>query len=114
MWYYRRLVDGLVVMHTRPEHAPQLEELQRICFPTLDDAERFKAAHYRKHVELFPEGQFVALAGRRVVGGTTTLRLHFDFQHIDHTFADIMQGGWLTSHESNGNWLYGADMSVDP
>ena len=30
-------------MHTRPEHAEQLEELQRVCFPTLADEERFKA-----------------------------------------------------------------------
>src|SRR4029450_6911995 len=98
MWYYRRLPDGLVVIQTRPEHARQLEELQRVCFPTLDPAERFKAAHYRKHVELFPDGQFVALEADRVVGGTTTLRLAFDFDHVDHTFADIIQAGWLTSH----------------
>src|SRR5262245_1631706 len=114
MWYYRRLPDGLVVMHTRPEHAPQLEELQRICFPTLDDAERFKAAHYRKHVALFPDGQFVALDGDRVVGATTTLRLDFDFDHLNHTFADIIEGGWLTSHQPNGAWLYGAHVGVDP
>ena len=30
-WYYRRLDNGLVVMHTRPEHAEELEELQRVC-----------------------------------------------------------------------------------
>jgi len=117
MWYYRRLAgsqDGLVIMQTRPEHAPQLEELQRVCFPTLADAERFKAAHYRKHIELFADGQFVALDGDRVVGATTTLRRHVDFQHIDHTFADIIQGGWLTSHEPDGDWLYGADIGVDP
>src|SRR3989442_9522229 len=117
MWYYRRLAgsqDGLVIMQTRPEHAPQLEELQRVCFPTLADAERFKAAHYRKHIELFADGQFVALDGDRVVGATTTLRRHVDFQHIDHTFADIIQGGWLTSHEPDGDWLYGADLGVDP
>ena len=76
MWYYRRLADGVVVMQTRPEHAEQLEQLQRDCFPTLDDAQRFKAAHYRKHIELFPDGQFVALDGDKVVGATTTLRLH--------------------------------------
>jgi 4-aminobutyrate aminotransferase / (S)-3-amino-2-methylpropionate transaminase / 5-aminovalerate transaminase len=114
MWYWQRRADGLVVMHTRPEHAEQLEALQRICFPTLADAERFKAAHYRKHLELFPDGQFVVLDGDRVVGATTTLRLQFDFQHIDHTFADIIQGGWLTSHEPTGDWLYGADVGVDP
>src|SRR5207237_379409 len=52
--------------------------------------------------------------GDRVVGATTTLRLHFDFEHITHTFADIIQGGWLTSHEPNGDGLYGADVGVHP
>jgi 4-aminobutyrate aminotransferase / (S)-3-amino-2-methylpropionate transaminase / 5-aminovalerate transaminase len=114
MWYYRRLSSGLVVMHTRREHAPQLEELQRVCFPTLDDAERFKAAHYRRHIELFPDGQFVVLDGDTVVGATTTLRRRFDFAHVTHTFADVIQGGWLTSHDPDGDWLYGADVGVLP
>ncbi len=104
----------LVVLPTRPEHAAQLEELQRVCFPTLADAERFKAAHYRKHLELFPDGQFVVLDGDAVVGATTTLRLHFDFEHVNHTFANIIQGGWLTSHAPDGDWLYGADVSIHP
>lgn len=114
MSYYRRLPDGLVVIHTRPEHASQLEQLQRACFPTLDDAERFKTAHYLRHIELFADGQFVALDGDRVVGATTTLRLCFDFEHIDHRFADIIDGGWLTPHDPNGDWLYGADLGVHP
>lgn len=114
MWYYRKLADGLVVTQTAPEHAKQLEELQRVCFPTLADDERFKAAHYRKHIELFPDGQFVVLDGATVVGATTTLRLHFDFAHVNHTFAEIIQGGWLTSHEPDGDWLYGADVGVHP
>src|SRR5437868_3536284 len=114
MWYYRRLSSGIAVLNTRPEHAPQLEELQRVCFPTLADSERFKAPHYLKHLELFPDGQFVVLDGDAVVGATTTLRLRFDFDHVTHTFADIIQGGWLTSHEPDGPWLYGADVGVDP
>ncbi|MFN8062819.1 MAG: aminotransferase class III-fold pyridoxal phosphate-dependent enzyme, partial [Vicinamibacterales bacterium] len=101
-------------MQSRPEHAVELEELQRVCFPTLDDAERFKAAHYLKHIELFGEGQFVALDGERVIGATATIRLAFDFDHLDHTFADIIQGGWLTSHRPTGDWLYGADLGVHP
>jgi 4-aminobutyrate aminotransferase / (S)-3-amino-2-methylpropionate transaminase / 5-aminovalerate transaminase len=114
MWYYRRLPDGLVVMQTRAEHADQLDELQRICFPTLDDAERFKARHYRKHIELFEDGQFVVVDNDRVVGSTSTIRLHFDFHHVDHTFAEIIRGGWLTSHETDGDWLYGADVGINP
>ena len=114
IWYYRRLENGLVVMHARPEHAEQLEALQLVCFPTLADDERFKARHYRKHLELFDEGQFVALDGDCVVGATATIRMRFDFDHIDHTFAEVIQGGWLTSHEPDGDWLYGADIGVAP
>jgi len=107
MWYYRRLADGLTILQTRPEHAAALEELQRVCFPTLADEERFKAAHYRKHVELFPDGQFVALDGDRSVGATTTVRLHFDFDHIDagggraaSSGALWMLGPWPTIRSS--------------
>ena len=50
----------LAVVQTGPEHAERLEELQRIVFPTLADAQRFKAAHYRAHVAMFPEGQWAA------------------------------------------------------
>jgi 4-aminobutyrate aminotransferase/(S)-3-amino-2-methylpropionate transaminase len=113
-WYYRKLADGLVIAHARPEHAEQLEELQRISFPTLAEEERFKSRHYRKHMELFDEGQIVALDGGRVVGATATVRLNFDFEHVNHTFSEIIQGGWLTSHEPEGDWLYGADISVHP
>jgi len=112
--YHRVLPNGLVIASGRPEHAEQLEALQRVVFPTLADEERFKAAHYRKHLELFPEGQFVGLDDERVVAATATIRLHFDFTDHSHTFADIIQGGWLTSHEPDGDWLYGADIGVHP
>jgi GNAT superfamily N-acetyltransferase len=112
--YRRVLPDGLVIASARPEHAPQLEELQRVVFPTLADEERFKAPHYLKHLELFPEGQFVGLDSDRVVAATATIRLRFDFDHVNHTFGEIIQGGWLTSHEPDGDWLYGADIGVHP
>lgn len=114
MSLYRRRADGITITQARSEHAPQLEALQLSCFPTLDDAERFKARHYLHHLQLFAAGQIVALDGDRVVGATSTIRLDFDFAHLAHTFADIIQGGWLTSHNSGGAWLYGADISVSP
>ncbi|HTW63530.1 MAG TPA: aminotransferase class III-fold pyridoxal phosphate-dependent enzyme [Bryobacteraceae bacterium] len=113
-WYYRKLADDLVITQARPEHAAELEELQLVCFPTLADEERFKRVHFLKHMELFDEGQFVVLDQNRVVGATATVRFDFDFNHVDHTFGEIIQGGWLTSHQPEGAWLYGADISVRP
>jgi GNAT superfamily N-acetyltransferase len=106
--------NGLRVVPTRPEHADALAALQVAVYPTLRDDERFKAAHYVRHVALFPEGQFLALDGERVVAMATTLRLHFDFDHVDHTFGDIIAGGWLTAHDPTGPWLYGADIGTHP
>ena len=102
------------VVRTQQEHAAQLGELQKIVFPTLAPEQRFEARHYLRHIELFPEGQFCVVDGDRVVGMTSTIRLTFDFDHPDHTFADIIQGGWLTAHEPDGRWLYGADIGVHP
>ena len=50
------------VVNLQPEHIPELVRLQRLSFPTLADRERLTEAKYRKHLELFPEGQLVALA----------------------------------------------------
>jgi GNAT superfamily N-acetyltransferase len=109
----RELAGGLRVCRTGPEHAAGLEELQRIVFPTLADDQRFKAEHYRHHVEMFPEGQFCVLDGARVVGMTSTVRL--DLAGVaEHSFADVIQGGWLTSHRPDGRWMYGADVGTHP
>jgi GNAT superfamily N-acetyltransferase len=105
---------GLEVVSTRPEHVAGLAELQRIVFPTLAPEERFEARHYLKHLELFPDGQLCVVDGARVVGMTSTIRMDFDFAHPNHSFADVIQGGWLTSHDPRGPWLYGADLGVHP
>ena len=114
MSYFRKLRSGLTIMQTQADHCSQLEQLQFDCFPTLADDQRFKAKHYRRHIEIFPEGQFVALDGDRVVGATSTIRLDFDFEHVNHTFDEIIDGGWLTAHLSTGPWLYGADIGAHP
>jgi GNAT superfamily N-acetyltransferase len=114
MSYQRRLANGILVRSTRAEDADALEALQVEVFPTLADSERFKREHYLSHIEMFPEGQLVAVDGTRVVGMTSTIRLSFDFEHPRHAFADIFGGGWLSVHDPEGDWLYGADVGTHP
>ncbi|MBZ0296578.1 MAG: GNAT family N-acetyltransferase [Anaerolineae bacterium] len=106
------------VTRIREKHVEELEAMQRLVFPTLTQDELFTAQKYRKHVELFPEGQFVALAmveGReKVIGAASAFRTTFDFDYIHHTFQEAVADGWLTNHNPKGDWLYGADMSVHP
>ena len=107
--------SGIIIIPMQQEHAEQLEALQRIVFPNLVEEELLHAEQYKRHVDIFPEGQFVALDGDKVVGATSTIRYHFDINHQEHhTFFEIMGGGWFTTHEPDGDWLYGMDVSVHP
>lgn len=100
---------------TKSIHASALEALQYTVFPNLSDSEILKREHYLKHIEIFPEGQLVALDGEKVIGGTTTMRYDFDLENpAHHTFSETVSGGWLTNHNPHGEWLYGIDVSVHP
>lgn len=98
----------------KPKYAGALEELQRDCFPTLAESELMNAAHFLNHCRLFSEGNFVALAGDRVVGLGSGFLIDFDFDHAQHSFQEIIDGGFYTRHDPNGDWYYGADISVHP
>ncbi len=97
---------------TEPSDAAPLEALQGKVFPTLAQESILTAPQYLRHLEIFPEGQFVAVAGGRIVGMTTTMRYRFD--PTPHTFREVSGQGWLTAHQVGGDWLYGLDLGVDP
>jgi len=99
-------------------HAPHLEVLQRVCFPTLGEAELMRAPHFLRHLEVFPAGSFVAVTAGpepvRVVGLGSGFRTEFDFERPQHTFREIIDDGWYGHHDPAGSWYYGADISVHP
>ena len=110
--YYKKTPQGYTIQNTQPHHAQALDELQEIVFPTLAAEERMQAKHYLKHIELFPEGQFIVLDGDKAIGMSTTIRYHLAMN--DHTFLEVSEGLWMTSHEPEGEWLYGMDVGVHP
>src|SRR5215213_299860 len=102
------------ITNTRPEHLPALAEHQRICFPTLAPEEWMTEEHFASHLRLFPEGQHVALDGTRVIGQSSTFRISGARALNQHQYMDILGQSYFTNHDPNGEWLYGADMSVHP
>jgi len=96
--------------------ADALAAVQEACFPTLDPAQRMRAEHYRSHVAVFPEGQHAVIerASGRVVASSTDFRTKVDFDHYQHRYMDAVADNWLTNHDPEGDWLYGADVGVHP
>jgi GNAT superfamily N-acetyltransferase len=98
----------------RPQYADQLAALQKIALPTLEDSSHLKREHFLKHCELFPEGNFVALVDGKVVGLGSGFLIDFDFDQPQHTFLEMIADGYYTNHQPDGEWYYGADISVHP
>ena len=98
----------------RPKYAKALEQLQRDCFPTLAEDELMLEEHFFNHCRLFPEGNFLALSGKQVVGLGSGFLIDFDFVHVQHSFQEIIDGGYYSNHDPSGDWYYGGDISVHP
>ena len=103
------------VVNSTPGMAVELEAIQRASFPTLAEEELITAAHYRAHIERFPEGQLAAVtAAGRPVACSTDFRTTADLDHIEHRYIDAVDHNWLGRHDPDGDWLYGADIGVLP
>ena len=98
----------------KPKYAAALTQLQRDCFPSLADHELMNEEHFLSHCEVFPEGEFVALLDDKVVGLGSGFFIHFDFDHTNHTFKEMIAEGYYTNHVPDGEYYYGADISVHP
>ena len=104
------------VVRSDPWMADALAEIQRACFPTLHPAQLIRAEHYRAHLTVFPEGQHAVVerATGTVVASSTDFRTRVDFGRYQHRYMDAVAGNWLTHHDPEGDWLYGADVGVHP
>ncbi len=107
-------MSEVIITTIKPEYAIELEALQRLCLPTLDEDELLLREHFIKHCELFPEGNFVAMIDEVIVGLGSGFLTDFDFDNPGHTYMGIIAGGYYTKHDPNGDWYYGGDISVHP
>jgi GNAT superfamily N-acetyltransferase len=109
------MAETFTVVNSTLDLVEQLEAIQRASFPTLSEAEIITAAHYTAHIQRFPEGQFAVLNETgRVVACSTDFRIKVDFNHFEHRYIDAVDHNWLGNHDPEGDWLYGADISVLP
>lgn len=94
--------------------AEDLEQIELTCFPMANPADLLSREDIEAYAEVFPEGYFVAIADGRPVGMGAGIYLDFDFDHPQHTIADITGDHQCGNHDPNGEWYYGTDITVLP
>jgi len=108
----------------------QLEAIQQASFPSLAREELITAEQYAAHIQVFPSGQHAVVEREareadsrsersvplrpKVVACSTDFRTRIDFSHYQHKYIEAVGGNWLTRHDPQGDWLYGADIGVHP
>lgn len=90
-----------------------MEEVQRICFPTLASHELLTKEHYANHIRIFPEGQLVIVDRDKVIASSSSFRTYFT--NLDLSFMEATDNLWITKrHRPDGDWLYKFDMGILP
>jgi GNAT superfamily N-acetyltransferase len=89
-------------------------ELSTLVYP---GAVPWTPTQLASHREVFPEGQFVAVAGRseRVIGMAASLIVLWNDYTFDANWIDFTNAGLFTNHDpEHGRTLYGAEVMVHP
>ncbi|CAM3509506.1 bifunctional GNAT family N-acetyltransferase/carbon-nitrogen hydrolase family protein [Aeromicrobium ponti] len=101
----------MIIRNTRHTDIDHIIALQEVCFPGMDP---WKREHLESHLEIFPEGQFVAEYDGEIIGSCSSLIINFDEYDDRHSWDDVTDKGYITNHNPEGYNLYGIEVMVHP
>jgi predicted amidohydrolase/ribosomal protein S18 acetylase RimI-like enzyme len=74
----------------------------------------YTKAHLIGHINSFPEGQFVATYNDTIIGYCASILCSEKRAMSKHSWHEITGGGYASTHDPNGSYLYGIEIFVDP
>lgn len=103
------------VRNLQESDIPAVVNLQRACFPLpFPEDLLWKPEHLRRHLRVFPEGQFVATEGENLIASCTNLIITEENWLAHRNWEETVGGHFLNEHDPKGTTLYGVDISVHP
>jgi predicted amidohydrolase/GNAT superfamily N-acetyltransferase len=97
----------------RREDIPAIIECSRAAYADYPEEYIYTPRHYEMQFAAFPQGQFVALCGKQVVGYATSLIVNID-DEFWYDVDELTGAGTFSTHNPDGDTLYGADIAVHP
>ncbi len=100
----------LIVRNAVFEDVDQIRALTMRVYPQFDP---YTHDVIRGQISNFPEGQFVTVYDGEVVGYCATIRVAEQKALSPHSWSEISGDGYATTHDINGDYLYGIEVCVD-
>lgn len=101
----------LTIRNTQRPDIDSLIALQGRIYPGMAVWQRERVLD---QLEVFPQGQVVALYDDRIVGCASSMIVQWDDWSSIHTWSEITAAGSFENHAPMGKTLYGAEVFVDP
>jgi predicted amidohydrolase/GNAT superfamily N-acetyltransferase len=97
----------------RKEDIPGVIECSRAAYHDYQSEFLMTERHYEMQFKAFPEGQFVAVFQNRIIGYAHALIVNID-DEFWYNIDEITGAGTFSTHNPDGDTLYGADIAVHP
>ena len=104
----------LAVRNLQREDFHSVQDLARVIYPGVAS---WTEEQLQSHLEVFPEGQFVAVeqASGLLAGTCSSLIIDWNDYSLEHDWSELTAGGMFTNHDPvKGSTLYAADVMVRP
>ncbi|AGA31953.1 Carbon-nitrogen hydrolase [Thioalkalivibrio nitratireducens DSM 14787] len=102
----------LTLRQTRLDDYPDICEIMERVYPDLDGA--WSLDQFTSQVTRFPEGQICIEDNGKVVAAAISLIVEYRRFGDQHSYWQITGNGFLTTHDPDGDTLYGVDIFVHP
>lgn len=102
----------LILRNTRIFDYSDIKDLMDLVYPSLGGA--WTKEQFGSQIARFPEGQICIEDNGKVVAAAISLLVDYARYGDKHTYKEITGDGYLTTHDPNGDTLYGVDIFVHP
>ncbi len=101
----------LSLRNLKPDDYEDIREIMEEVYPSMGPWTR---KQFSAQLNRFPEGQICVEDNGKVVAGALTLMVDYRRFGDRHTYDQITGNGYFTTHDPNGDVLYGVDIFVSP
>lgn len=101
----------LEIINASFEHIDQILDLIKKVYTTMPG---YSEEMLRGQLTHYPEGHFVAMMNDVVVGYSASIRISGKKALKEHSWKEITGGGFGSTHDPEGDYLYGYETCVDP
>ena len=91
---------------------PVIKKIMDRVYPGMGGA--WPRKKYQAMLKTFPEGQICIEDNGVAVAAAFSVIVDYDKFGDEHTYDEITGNAYLTTHDPNGDVLYGVDVFVDP